>query len=91
MAIQINDNWQIETDGRLNFTLQQKKIIENSKDPSRNGETKWVDVGYYPTYQTALKGLIRREVAVPDNIKYLVNKLSELESLVMNLPDHGAM
>ena len=79
--VQINKNYKTESDS-LNVILSKREV---SKKPL--GKERWRTVGYYSTFESALKALIDMEIKGTGlkDFETLVNKIDELYKLIESL------
>ena len=64
--IEINENWSVDTDGDKNVILMKKveKRVRNKEKKTweNTGEYDWSVYGYYPTLESLLKAVVRKEI-----------------------------
>lgn len=82
MAIQINEDWCIDSD-QYNWILQ-KRVVTKKQDEEGNTSQKvtWRNEGYYPTLPDAVIGLVNQEIKIPADVQKVLAKLDELHSLI---------
>jgi hypothetical protein len=80
MAIQINSEWQIDSD-QYNWILQ-KKIISKDKETGEVIKEYWANQGYYGTLPDAVKGLADLAIKVPDSVIGVLGVLAELHQII---------
>jgi len=80
--IQVNEKWRISMDDR-NAVLQESYAGKGANE----GEVMWENAGYYPSFQAALVGLVKREVAVPGDLVEMGQRLDQIESDIRALSD----
>ena len=85
MSIAVGKDFRITTD-RYNIILEERKETKPKKDadPTEVFESKeyWITVGFYPSFQAALKALVDKEIMGLDDLRLIVNKQKELYKLI---------
>ena len=83
--IEINENWSVDTDGDKNVILM-KKVEKRVRDKQKKtwvntGEYDWSVYGYYPTLESLLKAVVRKEITGEGlkDIESIQKKIEELE------------
>ena len=86
--IEINDNWAVDTDGDKNVILM-KKVEKRIRDKQKKtwvntGEYDWNVYGYYPTLESLLKAVVRKEITGEGlkDIEGIQEKIEELEKVI---------
>ena len=80
MKIKINDKFRVTTD-KDNFILEQSRVAgEKAKN---TGEFVWKQEGFYTTFDSALRGLLRRELLDCD-----AETVEELRAVVQDVQEH---
>ena len=77
--IQLNDDWKIDTDP-LNIILKRRII-------SKKGDVYWKNVGYYNTFERAIKDIVKKEIleVEPFNFSIVCNKIDKLYKVIDGL------
>lgn len=79
MKLIIDDNYQIVSDP-MQYILQEKKIIKESKEENKVGTEYYDNIGYYGKIVQALKGYKELEIRKSD-----VTSIDELMALIYKL------
>ena len=86
--IKINESWAVDTDGDKNMILI-KKIKKRIRDKEKKtwantGEYDWSIYGYYPSLESLLKALVRKEITGEGlkDIEGIQKKIEELEKVI---------
>lgn len=79
MKLEIDDDYQIVSDS-LQYILQEKKVIKQSKDESKIGTEYYENVGYHGKIHSALKAY--KELSIRNSE---VTTITELMEFVKNL------
>ena len=86
--IEINDNWAVDTDGDKNVILM-KKVEKRIRDKQKKTwvntrEYDWSVYGYYPTLESLLKAVVRKEITGEGlkDIEGIQKKIEELEKVI---------
>lgn len=58
---ELTEDYRLATDERQ-WILEQKSIVQKSKDPSLIGTENWSPVGYYPHLHMAADALVRKSI-----------------------------
>ncbi|MGL4452263.1 MAG: hypothetical protein ACRCTZ_13860 [Sarcina sp.] len=86
----INDNYAIDSD-ELNIILM--KRYEKKRDKDENGdligeiEYGWRQQGYYPSFESALNSMVRKEIMGNglEDLRTIIDKLNDIEKTIKKL------
>ena len=86
--IEINESWAVDTDNDKNVILMKKveKRVRNKEKKTweNTGEYDWNVYGYYPTLESLLKAVVRKEITGEGlkDIESIQEKIEELEKVI---------
>lgn len=79
----IGEEYKIVTD-QYNVILQ-KKTVPKAKEGEAGKDPYWTTVGYYPTYKSALHGLVDFGVRDLRELQTIVSKIDEIHAMIDEL------
>ena len=86
--IEINESWGVDTDGDKNVILMKKveKRVRNKEKKTweNTREYDWSVYGYYPTLESLLKAVVRKEITGEGlkDIEGIQKKIEDLEKVI---------
>jgi hypothetical protein len=81
-TIQLNPDWRVKTDLR-NWILQKRATVEDADGADdSSAEPGWKNVAYYGDLPDAVKGMVKREIKVPADMRGVLDKLEDLHRLI---------
>jgi hypothetical protein len=81
-TIQLNPDWRVKTDPR-NWILQKRATAEDADGVEETpAEPGWKNVAYYGDLPDAVKGMVKREIKVPADMRGVLDKLEDLHRLI---------
>ena len=88
MEIQLSNEYQIVTDG-MQFIVQVKKAIQASRMTKEEniGKERWVDIGYFPKVNQALKHVSNHILLVNKDLDVIITKLNNLDIKIDEIKD----